>query len=69
VLFHGQPGRIELVAAEIVGEPAQDWYVHEFGGGFMILDDVLGRFFVGIDAIEELEDLDFVSRADVSTQI
>ena len=34
-LFHGAPGRIELVVVEL-GEPATDRFTEEHGGGVMI---------------------------------
>lgn len=68
VLFHGQPGRIELVAVEIVGEPENDWHMNEHGGGIMILEDVLGRSFIPAEQIADLEDLEFVARADAQTR-
>jgi hypothetical protein len=38
VLFHGEPGGIELVADPTVPDPETDWFVQEYGGGVMILD-------------------------------
>lgn len=32
VLFHGEPGRIELVVVEL-GDPTTDWFMQEYGGG------------------------------------
>jgi hypothetical protein len=63
VLFHREPGRIELVAAE-PGDAETDWYVEEYGGGVMIIEAVAGRTFIPADQIDECEDLEFVSRAD-----
>jgi hypothetical protein len=65
VLFHRERGRIELVAAEL-GDPEADWYIHEYGGGVMIIEEGAGRTFIPADQIDECEDLEFVSRTDVS---
>jgi hypothetical protein len=47
VLFHGEPGEIELVADPLVNDPATDWYVKEHGGGVMISEPkVFGRAFL-----------------------
>jgi hypothetical protein len=69
ILFHGQTGRIELVVAEIVGEPENDWHMSEHGGGIMILEDVLGRTFIPAEQITDLEDLEFVARADTPNRV
>ena len=63
ILFHREPGVIELVATEL-GDPEIDWYVKEYGGGVMIRERVMGRTFIPGDQIEETEDLEFVSRAE-----
>ena len=64
VLFHGNPAEIELVASNITGDPATDWYIEEFGGGVMVSEPkVFGRAFVSADQIADEEDLEFVSRA------
>jgi len=63
VLFHREPGRIELVASRL-GDPVTDWYIQEYGGGVMISDAIAGHTFVPTDQIEECKDLEFVSRAD-----
>jgi hypothetical protein len=65
ILFHREPGRIELVAAEL-GDPETDWYMQEYGGGVMILEEVAGRTFISADQIDECEDLEFVARTDAS---
>jgi hypothetical protein len=62
VLFHHEPGQVELVAVQL-GDPETDWFMQEFGGGVMILDRVAGRTFIPADQIDEYEDLEFVSRA------
>ena len=63
MLFHREPGRIELVAAE-PGDPETDWYIQEYGGGVMIIEEAAGRTVIPADKIEECEDLEFVSRTD-----
>jgi hypothetical protein len=62
ILFHREPGRIELVAAK-PGDPETDWYTQEYGG-VMIIEEADGRTFIPADKIEECEDLEFVSRTD-----
>ena len=64
VLFHGEPGQIEIVAAEL-GNAETDWFLQEYGGGIMILEKVAGRTFIPADQIDECAELDFMSRADV----
>lgn len=63
VLFHREPGRIELVAYE-PGDPETDWFIQEYGGGVMILDGVAGSTFITADQLPECDDLEFVSRDD-----
>jgi hypothetical protein len=63
VRFHGEPGRIELVADE-PGDAETDWYVREYGGGVMILERVSGRTFIPAEQLSDCEDLEFVSRAE-----
>jgi hypothetical protein len=63
VLFHREPGQIELVAVEL-GDPETDWFMQEYGGGVMILERVSGRTFIPADQIDECKDLEFVSSAD-----
>jgi hypothetical protein len=65
VLFHREPGRIELVATEL-GDADTDWYVREYGGGVMIREAAAGLTFLRVEQIEGCEDLKFVSRADAS---
>ena len=64
VLFHGNAAQVELVACD-PNDPDQviAWHMQETGGGVMILDPaVSGRTFIETDAIEDYEDLEFVSR-------
>jgi hypothetical protein len=63
VLFHREPGQIEMVAVEL-GDPETDWFMQEYGGGVMILERVSGRTFIPADQIDECKDLEFVSSAD-----
>jgi hypothetical protein len=60
VLFHGEPGEIEFVAAVCGEDPGLDWYIQEYGGGVMVLEPRCGRAFV--TQTEDAEDLVFVSR-------
>ena len=61
VLFHGEPGEIEFVAAVAGESSALDWYVQECGGGVMVLEPkFFGRAF--LSHTENYEDLVFVSR-------
>jgi hypothetical protein len=61
VLYDGEPGEIEFVADQLVGDPAMDWFVQEHGGGVMVLvPKVFGSVFVHDPQAEE--DLVFVSR-------
>jgi hypothetical protein len=65
VLFHGEPGEIEVVAAER-GNPETDWYIEEYGGGVMVREidsKSFGRVFVPADQLDRTEDLQFVARA------
>lgn len=62
VLFHGEPGKIELVADPGVADPETDWYVKQYGGGAMILEPKhFGRAFLSDPHTDE--DLEFVSRS------
>ena len=61
VLFHGEPGEIELVADPEVTDPETDWYVQEYGGGVMIIEPkYFGRAF--LPDPRNAEDLEFVAR-------
>jgi hypothetical protein len=60
IAYHGEPGKVEFVVAEKVGDPAMDWYVEQFpGGGFMITARNFGNVFLTESSIEDLK---FVSR-------
>ena len=59
VLFHGEPGEIELVA-EPPGDAETLWYVEEYGGMMVKEPKFFGRAF--ISDTENDEDLVFVSR-------
>ena len=60
MLYHGEPGEIELVA-----DPADDpteWYAEQFGGGVMIAEPkVFGRVFIPSPVCDD-EHLEFVRR-------
>jgi hypothetical protein len=60
VLFHGEPGEIEFIVAALIGDPAMDWYLKEYGPGVMVAESKAGRTFVS--DTEAAEDLQFVSR-------
>jgi hypothetical protein len=62
VLFHGEPGEIEFVVENVVGDPAVDWYVKELGPGVMVREP---KHFGGayIKDTTNHEDLVFVSRS------
>jgi len=63
VLFHGEPGEIELVADPAITNPETDWYVQEYGRGVMILEPKnFGRAF--LPEPQTAEDLEFVARQD-----
>lgn len=38
VTFHGEPGRVEILADPTIDDPETAWYVGEFGGGVGILE-------------------------------
>jgi hypothetical protein len=62
VLFHGEPGEIEFVAENTVGDPIVDWHIKTNGSGVMILEPkFFGRVYIR-DA-DNNEDLVFVSRS------
>ena len=63
VMFHGDPGEIELVADPILADPETDWYVQEYGGGVMVRElkpSHFGRVF--LREPQTTEDLKFVAR-------
>jgi hypothetical protein len=63
VLFHGEPGEIELVADAAIANLETDWYVQEYGRGVMILEPRnFGRAF--LSEPQAAEDLEFVGRRD-----
>jgi hypothetical protein len=65
IRLDGHPGKVEFVVAEPTGDPATDWYLEEFGGGVMLIDDEMGNIFVGRESLEEenVGGLELVSRA------
>jgi hypothetical protein len=64
VLFHGNPGEVELVACDPSDpDPEASWHMKEHGGGVMIVDPIVsGRTLIPADQLAEYEDLEFVSR-------
>jgi hypothetical protein len=61
VLFHGEPGEIEFVLEEPVGDPSVDWLFESQGPGVMILEPKhFGRVYLRDAATAE--DLVLVSR-------
>ena len=61
VRYHGEPGEVQFVASEKVGDAAMDWYLDEYnGGGFMISAENFGRVFLTSNDIDE--SLQFVAR-------
>ena len=61
ILYNLVPGKIDFVAAP--GDMEHAWCVEQYGGGCMILVLPFGRLFV--NAPQDDEDLDFVSRGPV----
>jgi hypothetical protein len=67
VLFHGEPGYIELVADPLNRDAETEWYIDEYGGGVMIVEPkVFGRAF--LTNTEDAEDLILTSRSNGSTK-
>ena len=62
VLFHREPAEIEFVASD-PANPETNWYFQEFGGGIMI--KASAHYFIPASQLDECEDLEFVSRADL----
>ena len=63
VTYYGEPGEIEFVAENVVGDDEIDWYVREHGGGVMIVEPkIFGR--VLVHDTESDEDLIFIARAE-----
>lgn len=61
ITYHGEPGKVQFVVTEKVGDPAMDWYAEQFpGGGFMITARNFGNVFLKESYTDE--DLEFVSR-------
>jgi hypothetical protein len=62
VLFHGEPGEIELVADPLVNDPETEWFVKEYGGGVMVVEPkVFGPAF--LSDTQDAEDLTLVARS------
>ncbi len=59
VLYHGEPGEVLFVARAASGDPEQEWFLDEYGGGVMLLAQGFGRVFI---ESPHGDDLEFVSR-------
>ena len=65
VLFHGNPGQIELVADPDIPDPETNWYLREDGPGVLVNESrEFGRVYVTPQGA--WEDLEFVSRQEAS---
>lgn len=61
ITYHGEPGKVEFIVTEKVGNPAINWYIDQFQqGGFMIVANNFGNVFVTNGANNDLE---YLSRA------
>ena len=71
MLYHGESAEIEFVVVDDADLETK-WYFQEFGGGIMIGQHVepksFGSVFISARDIDDAEDLEFVSRADESSQ-
>ena len=62
VVFHDEPGEIGFVADALIGDPAMDWYVEEYGEGVMVIEPkYFGHAFLTETHTDHLV---FASRAD-----
>ena len=67
VRYHGEPGEVQFVVSERVGDAAMDWYLDEYGGGgLMIFTENFGRVFLTSNDIDE--SLQFVERGNPSEE-
>ena len=63
VTYCGEPGEIEAVADELVGDAEADWFVKEVGRGVLINEPkVFGHVFVHNTELDE--DLILIARED-----
>jgi hypothetical protein len=61
ITYHNEPGEVDFVVSEKIGDAAMDWYIDQFpGGGVMIVARSFGSVFLSEDDIDE--NLVFVSR-------
>jgi len=61
ISYHDEAGKVEFIAAEVVGDPILDWYLEEFpDGGVMISAAGFGNVF--LDAEDLNEHLTFLGR-------
>jgi len=65
VLFHGNPGQIELVADPDTPDPETNWYLQEDGPGVLVNESrAFGLVYVTPQGA--WEDLEFLSRRETS---
>jgi len=65
VTYCGEPGEIEALAEEMVGDSEVDWYVKELGRGVLIKEPkVFGRVFVHDTELDK--DLILIARQETS---
>ncbi len=68
VLFHGEPGKIDLVVDPDLDPasttPDVSWYVTEFGGGVGVAEKMAGNTFIAASQLADCEDLKFVRRTE-----
>ena len=63
VLFHGEPGQIDLMVEPSSTDPEHHWYIQEFGGGVGVIESKhFGRVFICAEQLPTTEDLEFVAR-------
>jgi hypothetical protein len=62
IRYAGERGEVEFVADPDVLDAATAWFVEQFGAGCMITTQKWGSIF--LNATEQEEDLEFVSRSE-----
>jgi hypothetical protein len=74
VLFHGDPGYVELIAdPDVKDDPETEWHVHEHGGGILlVVPKTFGRVFLPAYVFTEhdsnYDDLQLVSRVEAGSE-
>lgn len=65
IKLHGHPGVVEFVVGRRTGDHRMDWFFEEFDGGVMLIDDEMGKIFVGRECLEQEDGggLELLSRA------